>query len=314
MLDNNSDLLKIGSEKTFLGRGTILFDRVDAEGNYTGYLPLGVANNLELNVKTTVKTKEGGLKQIKTQLKAVEIGPRVWSGKFSLAEWKKGNLLLAIGGDESSESTKTIGDPTASADESNTLSLLTGKVEILGTGVWLQLVDTNGDPLFNLAQYDYSSGSPVATTLEFGVGTESTPPVSYSALTLDDDLVMDFENGLIKVSAGSSWLGAGFAVGNFVYIRCPGYSEILQIVSPATRPIRGKLLYVGTNEQTPRYRLEAWNVVISSSADLKLIADDFDDLEFDITLMSDEVNHPTDPYFRAIEMGTSKLVTRSAAS
>jgi hypothetical protein len=306
MLHNDSKLLEAGSENTFLGRGTVLFDRTDADGNSTGYLPIGIVDSLEVAVKTTVKTKEGGIKQVKTALKSVEIGPRDWTGKFNAVEWKKENILLAIGGEEATE--KIIGDPGASADTNNTRVSLTGKCKNMGYGKWNQLIGADDKPLINLANYDYNTNAAITPIFTLGIpgsGQVITP-------TIGVDVDIDWENGLIRINT----VNAGVPVNNEtdLYVTCPCYSETLEVVSPATRPIRGKLLYVGTNEQQPRFRVEFWDVVLSSSADLKLIADDFDDLEFNMNIMSDETNHPTEPYFSMIKLGTSKLVTRSAQS
>jgi hypothetical protein len=301
MRTDSSPLMVRELAASFLGRGNVLFNRMDDDGNYLGYVNCGIVSDLSVSLKTTVKTKEGGMGPIKEQLETVEVGPRAVTGKMILDDWLLHNVRLAFG--NGILDTYTIGSIANSQNETHTIdtAALTGKF-IAIKGMWQQVANTLGVSVFNFADYDYSTTPPTKKTLAFTIAGSPVSPVENT------DYEVDYEAGLVRVL-----LNTILTEGAEVSVTGPGYATVLSQLSIGTKLVRGKLLYVGNNTTDPRYRIEGWDVIITPATDISLITEDFGKLTFDLMFNSDSVNHPLQHHLLMTQLDNVDKITRSAS-
>jgi len=304
MRTDSSPLMVRELAASFLGRGNVLFNRMNDDGNYLGYVNCGIVSDFSVSLKTTVKTKEGGMGPIKEQLETVEIGPRAVTGKMVLDDWLLANVQLAFGNGKLD--TYTIGSIINSANDAHAIDTeaLTGKF-FATKGVWQQIVNTLGASVFNFADYDYSpnppSNPPPKKTLTFSIGGSSVSPIENT------DYEVDYEAGLVRVLSNNILME-----GAEVSVTGPGYATVLSQLSIGTKLVRGKLLYLGNNTTDPRYRIEGWDVIIIPATDISLITEDFGKLTFDLMFNSDSVNHPLQHHLLMTQLDNVDKITRSA--
>lgn len=277
----------------FYGRGKLFFDRFDTDESQTGLLHLGLIDSLALSMSTTIKELEGSISGPKEVLKSVEVGPRKWTGEFTARDWSKENLLLAIGGDEATTQT-TLGGAGGAVSGHLTVTQLDRYQQIYYTQSAVE------KECMQIAKYDKSTTpwTPLAA-----------PVVTHGSTTFVEgtDYDIDYEAGLIIFySASANTTGLA---GSIVTVSCKIYNTTMSVLSPAYRMVRGKLLYVGTNECGPRFKLTAWDVTLTLKTKLDLIANDFGKLDFGITINADKTNHPLNPYFQAVEMIEGSALT-----
>lgn len=68
-----------------------------------------------------------------------------------------------------------------------------------------------------------------------------------------------------------------------------------------TGDIYGRILFIGDPAAGPALDVEVWRVSIEPEGGLDLIGDDFLEWTLNCEILDDTVNHPTEPYFRAVD-------------
>lgn len=100
------------TENLTIGRGTIYFDRLDDSGNYTGELNLG--NATELNLRQVLSKKEHFSSRGKRRgIDLVVTLDEKFLVPFTLEEYSKENLILAVCGDKPEYLTQSDGSSTS---------------------------------------------------------------------------------------------------------------------------------------------------------------------------------------------------------
>jgi hypothetical protein len=84
-------------DNLFLGKGALYFDRFDAYGNKTGELDLGNATAFSMQLAQTTKDHYTSREGIRKRDLVIAVEEK-WSGKFTLEEYTKENLNLAMRG------------------------------------------------------------------------------------------------------------------------------------------------------------------------------------------------------------------------
>lgn len=245
-----------------LGKGSILFDRFDANGLPSGYMPFGNATKLEL----AHKDERAQLFQSLNK-----------SASLIATGLKKRTVSLSIVG------TDFRSDMLAIAMMSSGKTTLVGSVATITGEVLASATATKHGRYFALANRN--------------IDNVTTPPVlTNNAVTLvvnTDYIVVDPIEGLIYFPTTSS-VNDAFAVTATYHTLVASNDQVAGAVVPQ---VLGRLRFVPDPTDGQKLGLEAWRVNLYPSGQLGLIADDYGNWTLDGELLDDTANHPLSPYY-----------------
>jgi hypothetical protein len=104
----DSSKLAPNTDNLLLGKGSLYFSRLSEAEVATGELHLGNAPSFEFTLSQTMKDHFTSMEGIKKKDKSIATEEKV-SGKFTLEEFSKENLLIALRGDDLHYITQTAG-------------------------------------------------------------------------------------------------------------------------------------------------------------------------------------------------------------
>jgi hypothetical protein len=244
-----------------LGKGSILFDRFDAFGNPTGYVPFGNATKFEYGMKDD----------------RAELFQSLNKNSSLIANaLKKRTITCAITG------TDFRSDMQAIAMMSSGKTVLTTAVATITAELLASATATLPGRYFALANRN--------------VDNVTTPPaLTCNAVVLvagTDYVVVDPVEGLIYFPTNTG-AAAGHAV-TATYHTLVGSQDQ---VAPATQPqIVGKLRFVPDPTDGQKIGVEIWRVNLYPAGQMGLIADDYGNWTLDGAILDDTSNHPNSPY------------------
>jgi len=243
----------------FLGKGSLLFDRFDAEGNLTGYQHFGNVSTVEQETKDD-KAELYQHINATPSLIATAVKKRTLSLKFSGTDFSADHLAIALMADGKTElvtsATPVSGEVLASAT-------------VTKKGKYFETVVRNFDPAtFSATQ----TGALVNGT---------------------DYIIEDPEAGIIYFPLDSAVNDAAAVTVAYT----PIASHFDQVAGAVLPFVKGKLRFVPDPTDGPKIGVEWWRCNLSPSGKLELIKDEYGNWELEAMVLDDSENHPDAPYY-----------------
>jgi hypothetical protein len=120
-----------------------------------------------------------------------------------------------------------------------------------------------------------------------------------TSLVEDDDYeIIDATLGLIHIlEGGGQWTDGVQLDADYTYA-----ADTSTVVRGGdTGDIYGSFLFIGDPAAGPAMDVEIWNVSIEPEGGLDLIGDDFLEWTLNCEILDDSANHPTAPYYQAVD-------------
>ena len=114
------------------------------------------------------------------------------------------------------------------------------------------------------------------------------------------DYRVDAETGRIYIMPNGSITDGSTILVDYNY----GDVSARTIAALKNSKIEGYLHFIPAADQygDNRFEAEIWRVQLAMNGELGFISDDWGSIEFQGVIIKDEQNHPTEPYFRLIEL------------
>jgi len=254
------------SANLLLGRGKLFGDRLSlVNGVYvrTGAFDLGNCTAFEITPKASVKEKFESMDQA-SSLYGRAVIQQTHSIKITGDEYSLFNLINAVMG---SQGQINVTGATVSGTPGETVCAGTTQA-----GAWYSL------------QYREVS----AVTLKLGATT----------LVAGTDYILDAARGRVQILAGGAGVGAGPLTAGYTYA-----SYTYNTVQGGTQSsVRMYLNFLGNPVEGPTYEGEFWHVHFTPNGNLGFIADDFGNWTIEGMCIADQINHPTEPLYRLVQV------------
>src|SRR5882724_170939 len=245
-----------------LGKGSILFDRFDASGGLTGYMPFGNCTKLEL----VDKDERAELFQSLNK-----------SASLIANALKKRTMTLAITGTDFRADMIAIvamsaGKPTLSTTATTFTAEVPARAGVKKGGKYFALLNRNVD------------------------NTGTAPVLTNNSVTLatpGDYIVVDPVEGLIYFPIGTTADDAHTVTATY-HTLVGSQDQVAGAVEPQ---ITGRLRFVPDPADGQKIGLEAWRVNLYPSGQIGLIVDDYANWTLEGAILDDTSNHPSSPYY-----------------
>jgi len=129
--------------------------------------------------------------------------------------------------------------------------------------------------------------------------TDSTGTVTYVA---DTDYAVDASIGRIRAIPGGSISDAQALLVDYNY----DATEYPKVSALSDSTIEGYVRFVGAPAVGPTYELEIWRVKIKPSGDIPWITEEWGQIPFEMEVLKDAENHPSEPWFILIDKTTNE--------
>lgn len=250
-----------------LGKGSVLFDRFDANGNLTGFLRLGNCTKFEIDLKDTRAELYQSLNKSVTLI-AAALKQRQPMIHITGTDFNFDHLGLATMSEGASVLSVTTGSITAEV-----LISASAITNAAYKGRYFRTANRNIDP------------TPANVTVKQGVTT---------LVAGTDYVLVDPVQGLFYIPASSGILSSGGQV-KVDYETLTGTFN--QIAGATQGLIQGRLLFSPDPTDGAKIGAEIWKVNLSPNGALGMIADDYGNWTLDGYILDDTSNHPTAPFF-----------------
>lgn len=242
-----------------LGKGSMLLDVFDADGNSTGYQHLGNVSTLDQETKDDKAELFQHINGVPTLI-ATAVKKRVLSLKMAGTDFSSDHMAIALMADG-----KTTLEITATPVAGEVLASTTA----IKKGRYFATASRNLDPA-------------TVVVNQGGALTEGT-----------DYVVADAVEGMIYFPLGSAVDDAIAVTVNYTPI-----ATSFDQVSGATKAfVKGRLRFVPDPTDGQKIGIEWWHCNLSPSGKLELIADKYGNWELEAMVLDDSANHPDAPYF-----------------
>jgi hypothetical protein len=245
-----------------LGKGSILFDTLDVNGNLTGYFPFGNCTKLELSSKDE---RANLFQSLNKSASLIASGLKKRTVSLSIVGTEFNANMLAIAMMSSGPTVLT----TAAATITSEVLAAAG---VSKAGKYFALMNRNIDP------------------------TVTPPVLTNNANTLvagEDYILVDPIEGLIYFPTDTT-------ADTIHSVTCT-YKTIAgsqsQVAGAVLPQILGRLRFVPDPTDGQKLGLEAWRVNLYPAGQLGLIADDYGNWTLDGEVLDDTSNHPLSPYY-----------------
>jgi hypothetical protein len=244
-----------------LGKGSMLLDVFDADGNLTGYQHLGNCSTVEQDIKDDKAELFQHINGVPTLI-ATAVKKRTLSLKITGTDFSADHMAIALMSAGKTElntgSTPVTGETLASAT-------------VTKKGKYFATAGRNLDP----ATISVSNPGALAAGTDYIV-EDAVQGIIYFPLTSG-------VNDAAAVTVGYTPIATTF-----------------DQVSGAVEPfVRGRLRFVPDPTDGQKIGVEWWKCNLSPTGKLELIKDDYGNWELEAMVLDDSENHPTDPYFLA---------------
>lgn len=249
------------ASQTLIGRGKVLFDRFTSAGAHTGFRYLGDVSKFEITTKDD-KASIYDYSVNQAPLMNEVVVKREVTVALTMHEFERENIALHLMGVEAAY-TQVAGSVTA---------------ETLTTNA--QLGHTYQTAFRNISAVVVHAGSTVLTA-----GA--------------DYQVVDAVTGLIMLMETSGAITAGVTITVDYTKATIGTPGLDRVQGANSSVIKGALLIVSDPANGPGWDGEFWLVTITPNGAMGLItAGDFGSMSLDCKVLADNVNHPTEPFYR----------------
>jgi hypothetical protein len=248
-----------------LGKGSILFDVFDANGNSTGSQHLGNCTKLELDIKDDIATLFQSINKnvslIASALKKREPSVSITGTDFSAAHMAI--VLMAAG-----------------------VVPLVGTVQTITVEPLAGASVTKKGKFFRTLNMNLDTTLPGNTVVHQGAGV---------LVQGTDYIIADAQLGLIYFPTTSAVIDT-----TAVTIDYKTLAVTNNQVNGGTQPyIKGKLTFDPDPTDGQKIALDIWNVNLNPNGALGLIADDYGNWSLKGMILDSTASHPTAPYFQA---------------
>jgi hypothetical protein len=253
--------------KVLLNSAQLYFDRFNSSGASTGLLFLGNCTSFELSGSVETKEIYDSSSKERGLLASVDIrtNPEV---TLKMTEFEKYKIAIALKG--------TALDLTQSSGAVANEAAVAYK-----------------DRYIQLAGYA-SAAKPISAVTVTGTG--GTP--TYSGTT---DYEVDLNNARIYIIPGGTI--ADGTVLEIDYTKATLVAADIPKVSVFDNTVLGRMQAIGDPLNGPKLRVDLWRVKMSPDGAFPIIGDDFAEFAIRGKVLSDKVNHATEPYGQILVIG-----------
>lgn len=256
-----------------VGKGSVYFNRFDANGVGEGLRHLGNVDRLEITTeddtidKYSNMTKDAPLYKRVTRRRTVNFA-------MTLTEFDPHNLALVLMGRVEVAPAQAAGATT----ETLTTALKLGsfyKFSKLGPHTGISV----------------SAGATVLTLYDEATG-------------VGDYRIVDTRVGIVQILAAPDTAAVVDGATISATYTSPAYAlgAVRRIIGGTEGKIEGSLLFVGDPSSGPAYQVEVWKVSIAPDGALGLISDEFADVGIRGGVLADPTGHPTEKLYRVTEL------------
>jgi len=244
-----------------LGKGSMLLDVFDADGNRTGYQHLGNCTTVEQELKDDKAELYQHINSVPTLI-ATAVKKRTVSLKMTGTDFSSDHMAIAL-----MAAGKTV--------------LATGSTPVAGEAL--------------------ASATATKKGKYFSVAGRNIDPATLAvnnpgALVEGDDYILaDAEQGIIYFPLTSAVDDAAAVTVNYTPI-AKSYDQVAGAVVPF---VRGALRFVPDPTDGQKIGVEWWRCNLTPSGKVELIKDDYGNWEMEVMVLDDSENHPDEPYFLA---------------
>jgi hypothetical protein len=244
----------------YLGKGSLLFDRFDADGNLTGFQHFGNVTTIDQETKDDKAELYQHINAVPSMTNTA-VKKRAVSVKFTGTDFSADHLTIAL---MSAGKTELVIAADAVVAEALASATATKK------GKYFATAQRNLDP--------------VSVAVKQGV----------TVLVVDEDYtIADAVQGIIYFPLTSAVDDAAAVTIDYTPI-----ATTFDQVSGATVPfVKGRMRFVPDPTDGPKIGVEWWVSNLSPSGKLELIKDDYGNWELEAMILDDSENHPDNPYF-----------------
>jgi hypothetical protein len=248
-----------------LGKGSILFDVFDANGNPTGSQHLGNCHKLDLDIKDDIATLFQSINK---------------------------NVSLIASALKKREPSITITGTDFSAQHMAIVMMAAGVVPLVGTALTItaealaSATATKHGRYFRTLNLNLDVSLPANTVCHQGVTT---------LVQGTDYIIADPQLGLIYFPLASAVVDTTPVTLDYKTL---GLTN--NVVQGATQPyIKGRLTFDPDPTDGQKIALDIWKVNLNPNGALGVIADDYGNWTLKGMILDDTANHPSAPYFQA---------------
>jgi hypothetical protein len=245
-----------------LGKGSVLFDRFDANGNPQGYIHLGNCSKFDLDTKD----------ETAQLFQSINKTPSLIATTL-----KKRTPTLSITGTD------------FSADHMALAMMSAGK-----TTLSVQAIEVTGEAL--------ASATATKKGKYFALASRSIDPATVAlhqgatALVLGTDFVVsDPVEGLIYFPASGAVDDSKAVTADYSTV----VGKFDQVAGGTQPVLQGRIRFVPDPSDGQKIGVEVWRVNLAPNGQIGLIADDYGNWALDASVLDDTANHPNAPYYLA---------------
>jgi hypothetical protein len=244
-----------------LGKGSMLLDVFDANGNRTGYQHLGNCTTVEQELKDDKAELYQHINSVPTLI-ATAVKKRTVSLKMTGTDFSSDHMAIAL-----MSAGKTV--------------LNTGSTPVAGEAL-ASATATKKGKYFSVA----------GRNIDPGTLAVNNPGALVEG---DDYILVDAEQGVIYFPLTSAVDDAAAVTVNYTPI-AKSYDQVAGAVVPF---VRGALRFVPDPTDGQKIGVEWWRCNLTPSGKVELIKDDYGNWEMEVMVLDDSENHPDEPYFLA---------------
>jgi hypothetical protein len=250
-----------------LGKGSVLFDRFDANGNLQGLMHLGNCTKFDIDLKDTRAELYQSLNKSVTLIAAAlkQRQPMIHITGTDFNFDHVGLATMSAGASVLSVAVGNITNETLISASAITAGAYKGR--------YYQTANKNIDP------------TPANVVVKQGAST---------LVAGTDYIVVDPVQGLIYIPVGTSITTVGGAV-TINYGKLVGTFN--QVAGATQGLIQGRLVFSPDPTDGAKIGAEIWRVNLSPNGALGMIADDYGNWTLDGYILDDTANHPAAPFF-----------------
>jgi hypothetical protein len=252
-----------------LGKGLLLLDRLDVNGNLTGAMPLGNVTKFGIEPKDDLAEQYSSMNAsaslIATALKKRQVkvnitGTDYKSEVLAVAMMAGGITPLAVAG------ASIVSEPLASATSTKKRR-------------YFQTKNRNLDPATGYSTVVLKGGSAGSTVYVIGTDFEVADPVQ----------------GLIYIPDGSSVDEAHALTLDYHTL----VATFDTVAGATVARVTAKLTFSPDPTDGQKIGIEVWRVNFNPTGTQEFIADDYGNWQLEGLVLNDSVNHPNDPFYLA---------------